>query len=309
MQWKMTTLGVVLCLVAGGGLFSEYLDHVRAEEKAAADLHEESLSKILPDSPRTVLRAMQSALTQHTPDQACMLMDESVRPTFAQAHGEPTCEAAMNKLAAQVTDPNEYVEFSIDNNNQLEWSDGRTQTAFINGCEVTFGGPFNPEIGDPGPRLGQLHMRRILNRGLLVDGYTPCPPQSGKKAPTLPGNPWSISDMLVGYLANGNPLACRLFSDSGQAEFAAANRTANCPDAVAAFRAKVTDPKQYEQPIGGSWVGPYDTTNPNAAVPVYACQLVWSSKNEHPGPAQVGNMEVARAQPGAGYWITHFRPC
>lgn len=306
MQWKMTTLGVVLCLVAGGGLYSEHLAQLRAEQEDLNQQHEEALSRIMPQSPREMLRSFHTLIAEKASKEACYLMDEPTRPVFAKANGEPTCEAAMTKLSQQVTDVNEYIEFTIDD--QYVHEEGRT-AASIDGCEVKFGGLFNPKLGDPGPRLGQFHAHRILEKGLIVDGYTPCPPRPPNALPALPNYPDSVAEVLVGYLANGNTIACQLFSDSGKTEFAAAEGAKDCPDAVAKFRSKVTDPNQYAQPIGGSWSGPHDITNDMAPVPVYVCQLVWSPKNPNPGPAQVGNLEVVRPQPGAGYWITHFRPC
>lgn len=310
MQWKLTAVGAVFCLIAGGGLYSEHLAAERAYQEDLDQQHELALSRILPRTPTEMLRSLHTMVgykgAGDSAKMGCLLMDEPTRAVFARDHGEPTCEAAMIKLGQQVTDINSYVEFTIDDD---KWVRSDKTSGSINGCEVEFGGLFDPKVGDPGPRLGQFHAHRILEKGLMIDGYTPCPPRPPDALPQLPGQPGLVADVLIGYLANGNTVACQMFAESGKKEFAESEGAKDCPEAVQKFRAKVTDPNQYAKPIGGSWTGPHDIQDDMAPVPVYVCELVWSPQNRNPGPAKVANLEVARPKPDAGYWITHFRPC
>ncbi|ONF73950.1 hypothetical protein AVR91_0204265 [Amycolatopsis keratiniphila subsp. keratiniphila] len=319
--------------MAGGGLFAEHLDVLAAEEVSAEQQHQENLARIMPNTPQEMLRSIHDLLAEKDPARACLLFEDPLRPQFGAAFGEPTCEAAMFKLAAQIKEPNKYVEFNVNwqKDVRLEGDTG----AFIDGCAVTFGGGLlDPENGggDPGPKIGKLHMKRILKRGLVVDGFTPCntaagpggtptpgaPPPSAAPPTTtgpgpLPTSPRAPAGVLVGYLAKGNDAgACRLFSDSGKAAFAKAQGVADCPAAVAAFRTKITDPDRYGKPIGGdsdatARKGSYGTHD------VDACKLNWSNytvdgEMPPPGP-QLGRMVVEHPPGNDGYWITGFSNC
>jgi hypothetical protein len=321
MQWKLAAVGSVLCMVAGGGLFSQHLDALAAQEVSNQQQHQENLARIMPDTPQEVLRSINKSLATKMPAQACLLFEDAQRPVFGKAFGEPTCEAAMFKLAAQVKDINSYVEFNVNwqRDVRLEGDTG----AFIDGCAITFGGGIlDPENGggDPGPKIGKFHMKRILQRGLMIDGFLPCttaPPPGPGAPPTstgpgpLPTSPRAPVGVLLGYLAKGNDGgACRLFSDAGQKAFAKAQGVADCPTAVATFRMKVTDPDRYGKPIGGDV-----TVDPpkNGKFNADACELNWANYTVDgelppPGP-QLGHLVIEHPPGNDGYWITSFSNC
>jgi hypothetical protein len=305
MQWRMITLGAALCLVAAIGISVDQLEQIRAEQRWSEQEDELERSRMLPNTPQEMLRSLHDGIAQNNTRACGSLMEESARARFAHAHGEPTCEAAITKLSQQVTDTGDYVRFTIDE--RYVRQEVATGGAFIDGCQVQFGGLFNPT--DPGPRLGQFHGHRVIaGGGLLIDGYTPCPPRSNVLA-ALPSSPTGVGNVLVGYLAYGNDIVCQLFSDSAEAEFAAALNAEDCPEAVARFHSRVTDPDQYARPLGGIWTGPHDLRDDTDPVPVNVCELVWPPNVNRPGPAQVGTLEVTQARSGAGYQITQFRPC
>jgi hypothetical protein len=320
MQWKLAAVGGVLCLAAGGGLVHEHLDTLTAQNVATQQQHQQNLSAILPDTPQKVLRFINQAIAEKDTVKACSMFEQAERPAVARALGAGSCESAMANFAQQVKDVNEFVEFNVDEAHDvvLEGDTG----ASINGCNITFGGGLlgPPVAGDPGPKIGRLHMKRILNRGLLVDGLTPCTPTPGTSPSARPGDTGSVSlpttprapvDALLNYLAQGSADGCQLFSDAGKAAFAKAQGTSDCPAAVTAFRGRITDPRRYGEPIGGDVNVDQQGSGTFAAD---ACKLVWAGYTMDgelppPGP-QLGRLVIEHPPGNAGaYWISGYAHC
>jgi hypothetical protein len=324
MQWKLAAVGGILCLAAGGGLFSEHVASVSAQNVTAGQQreqqHQQNLAGILPDTPQKVLRSIHTALAEHDTVRACSAFEQSLRTAVGRALGAASCESGMANLAIQVKDPNSYVEFNVNQQRDVV-IEGDTG-AWIDGCAVTFGGGLlgSPVSGDPGPKVGKLHMTRILQRGLVVDGFTPCPkpPASGPGAPStdagsvpLPTSPREPVDTLLTYLANGDTSGCALFSDAGKAAFAKVQGAGDCPAAVTAFHGKIADPSRYAKPIGGDVTA---DQKGGGRFDLDACALVWAGYTVDgelppPGP-QLGRLTIDHP-PGNGnaYWITSFAHC
>ncbi|WP_157358730.1 hypothetical protein [Amycolatopsis sp. ATCC 39116] len=315
--WQAITAGAVAgAMVVAGGVGWIVDARARAAQEAlwAAQQHQENLSRILPTTPEEALRTLHSMIAQNRPDRACGLFDIAVQAQVARDYGAPTCEAALAGLRGQVLDGPAYADVRVPEGEQgLEGDVG----GWVNGCAVSFeGGWIEGTTGgsDPGPRLGQLHLHRVRppSGGMIIDWYTPCPPEPGPRTGPLPTDPGDVADVLVDELAGtGDPATvCRLFSPEGAGEFAEVYATPDCPAAVTAFRARIVDRDRYRRVLGGAKASPAAT---DGSVAVDACSLRWSmliadGPQPPPGP-QLGRLTVAAPPGQTGYWITGYQVC
>ncbi|MFJ8819158.1 hypothetical protein [Amycolatopsis thermoflava] len=303
-----------MVLAGGVGWIADATARAEREAQWAEQQHEENLSRILPTSPEEALRTLHAMVAQNVPDHVCGLLDDAVQLQFARDYSAATCPAAVAKLHAQVLDVPAYATVRVPDSEQgLE---GDT-SAWINGCAVEFGTDlFGSMAGgsDPGPRLGWLHLHRIRppRGGMLIDRYVPCPPDSGPRTGPLPTDPRDVPHVLIDALtaSNATDAACRIFSPAGAGQFADANAAPDCPAAVMAFRARITDPNRYQRSLGGESVS---APAADGSVEVDACGLHWSTltaegRQPPPGP-QPGRLTVAPPPGLSGYWIAGYQRC
>jgi hypothetical protein len=108
-------------------------------------------------------------------------------------------------------------------------------------------------------------------------------------------------------IATGQDLqACGLLGPTGGTQFAQAAGAPDCRSAVAALRARVTDPGRYGQPTlpRGSVVH-----QPDATVTVSGCAASWSGSEPPPGPL-LGTFHLTKLTGSDnGYLVDTYTPC
>ncbi|WP_157985254.1 hypothetical protein [Lentzea terrae] len=329
MQWKLLVPGLALATVGSLGAAAEHLQVRADEQRQAEQAHDYTVSQMLPRSPQDELQVFHSLLARRESTRACVLLSDAVRPVFAAAHGATDCVAAMDKLAAQVTDRARYEMPIYDTATAIRV---QGDTATVDACGVTWSSPFigRAAATDAGPRLGRWELQRQHGNGYLIVGWQGCPPATSSTPPVtsspgparhvpppttasstgprwLPTYPAGYPAVLAAAIGRGNTGVCdTLFTDSGAAEFARAIGTATCGEAITALSGRVTDASNYANPRGAiAFAGAAGHAT------VDACSLTWISANTGttpPGP-QIGRLTLRTQAGGVGYQITGFQPC
>lgn len=323
MQPKLLAAGLTLCLTAGLGLFGEHLKAQESEQAVRDQLHWNSLGAGLPRDPAGVLSAMYRLLAEpgyssgNRVHQACYLFEDSARPAFAAAYGEPDCNTAMRKLAEKVTNKQTYDDFDYSYSGD-RWIRG--EDGYMDGCAIVWNnGPFDAKgQPDPGPRLGKMWMRRVAGQGFWVTRFERCPAEASRThtpapstAPTtaprlLPSYAPTYPGVLVGRIAKRDAEVCEFFTPQGRAEFAAAAGVADCPAAVAKLAGQVTDAQRYGNPLA---TGTPEKIGPGGKVLVDGCSMEWPPGGPVPGP-KVGRLTLEKPPGGdIGYLIAGYKPC
>jgi hypothetical protein len=114
--------------------------------------------------------------------------------------------------------------------------------------------------------------------------------------------PQGVLPLVLGRIATGSPGAVcdNLLADTAHAAFAASVGAPDCPAAVAALAARVTDPRDYADADAPS-------RERGEEVVVDACSMTWSGSTSA-GP-QLGVLTIGRAPTGPSYVVTGFAPC
>jgi hypothetical protein len=129
----------------------------------------------------------------------------------------------------------------------------------------------------------------------------------------LPRTPASMVYFLAERIARPTPDAiadaCFVFSSAAQQQLVAAHGGGDCPGAVRALAARVTDPNGY---VNRLWL-PGQTTRPGPAgtLTVDACTLDFRGLTSTPGPdpgPQLGHLTLTQ-QHGEGHQSTAYQPC
>jgi hypothetical protein len=106
------------------------------------------------------------------PSRTCFIFSAAAKKSFAQAFDVPTCEAAITKIASQITDRDAYAEPDLT---RLPVPAGTTIT--VSSCDFTVTG---------GPRLGAFTVTK-QEQGWEITGYEgplPCPATTPPTGPT-----------------------------------------------------------------------------------------------------------------------------
>jgi hypothetical protein len=107
------------------------------------------------------------------PNRTCFIFSSAAAAQFGHAFGTTTCEAAITKITAQITDRNAYSQ--VQPGSYLPPVSGSMVT--VSSCDF-------PVTG--GPRLGTFTVTK-QNQGWEITGYQPqqpCPAPSGSATPT-----------------------------------------------------------------------------------------------------------------------------
>jgi hypothetical protein len=173
-------LGVVL--LAGGiiGLVVDSSIERAAAERDMQAAHDAAVPKILPRTPNSLISFLVERIGHPTPNNiadVCFVFSPAARLELAAAHGGPDCPAAVRALAAQVSDPLDYI------NNLWLPSDAATpgptkDVTVVDACRLDFGSiTDDTPTRAPGPQLGRLTLAQQHGEGQLIVGYQPCPPR------------------------------------------------------------------------------------------------------------------------------------
>jgi hypothetical protein len=162
--WRLAALGAVLCLLAGGGYIWSTIEAERAAVAAYAPVQERSRHDQGAPRANGVLPIMLNRIAQGSPDAICdNLLAEPVRAQFAEAAGQPDCDAAIHALAAQVTDTGRYADAEAPSS---QAGDGLS----VDACALDWGAK------PAGPQLGHLTITAVAPSRYLVTGFRPCRP-------------------------------------------------------------------------------------------------------------------------------------
>lgn len=129
----------------------------------------------------------------------------------------------------------------------------------------------------------------------------------------LPGTPPDVVAAWANLLGEGGPYAaqagCLLFNQQAAAQFAAAQHTPTCAAAMLRLQTQVTDPSTY---ISGLTVPATAWVQLGTTATVNGCAVSWTAlftdtPTAAPGPL-LGQLSLIQVD-GAGWQITHYRPC
>lgn len=324
MQWKLLVPGLALTAVGSLGVTVEHLQVVAEQQQEAEQAHDYQVAQMLPRSPQEELQVFHSLLARRESKRACFLLAEPVRSVFATAHGAADCVAAMDKLAAQITNRTSYEMPIYDAASAIKVQGDQ---ATVDACAVYWNTLVGPQT-EAGPKLGRWQLVRQYGQGYLIVGWRPCPPSQGITTPTtsspssvpqvappttsssvrwLPSYPAGYPAVLAQAIGRGNTGVCdNLFTEAGRTQFARAFGAASCAEAVTTLARKVADANNYSNPRGAIAI---------AGAPGYAtvdaCSLTWISATtgtKAPGP-QIGRLTLQAQAGGIGYLITGFQSC
>jgi hypothetical protein len=162
--WRLAALGAVLCLLAGAGYVWSNMEAERAAVAAYAPVQERSRQDQGAPRANGVLPILLNRIAQGSPDAICdNLLAEPVRAQFAEAAGQPDCDAAVHALAAQVTDTGRYADAEAPSSPA---GDGLT----VDACALDWGAK------PAGPQLGHLTITAAVPSRYLITGFRPCRP-------------------------------------------------------------------------------------------------------------------------------------
>ncbi|NMH98925.1 hypothetical protein [Pseudonocardia acidicola] len=160
--WKLLAVGVVLC--AGSGL-GYGLSTVRTTEQVEAQqvqTHLQSRGQLGAPRPTAVLPVLLNSIARGDTGAICdNLLAEPAQPSFAASAGQPDCAAAVQALAARVTDPSGYARATAEST-----SSGDVTT--VDACHMTW------DAAPAGPQLGRLTVGRTTGSTYVVTGFAPC---------------------------------------------------------------------------------------------------------------------------------------
>lgn len=180
LRWAVGLLVLILVAVWGvPALIQHYFGSgVSAHTNGAGKPTSIGSSGQLPTAPYDAIAAVYLLPAQGSPaSRTCLLFSPAAAKSFTQAFGATSCEAAVGKITAQITDRNAYSDPDMS---MLPTPAGNTVT--VSSCQFTV-------IG--GPRLGTFTVRRQED-GWLITGYQaqqPCPVPTSTPSTTGPGRP------------------------------------------------------------------------------------------------------------------------
>lgn len=343
MHGRLVGAGVVLALVAGGGLVVDHATAARAEAEQRRADSASYAAQLLPDRPIAIPRIWVQALARDDYGQnyrgVCFLLDDAAERQFAASRGKPNCQEAARDMASEIQSGFrlQYIEYM-----SIDWAAVQIapggKSATVDACTLRWEPsllsprPMPTDGSAPGPQLGRLvatHVPGVNGGGFRVTSYEPCPPPrspgtsapgrgapSTSPAPDTPTTEPSAAPRLLPTHAAGYPgvLArrwadghhgCGYFSPAGARAFAAAWGAPDCESAAAKIRTRITDPTRYRTAPAAPVTG-----RPRGRV-VDGCALRWPTLDRSapdPGP-QVGRLVLERPDGSTGYWITGYQRC
>jgi hypothetical protein len=348
MHARLVGLGVVLGLVAGGGLVVDHTGAARAEAEQRREDSRSYAAALLPDRPIEVPRIWVQALHRDDYTGVCFLLDATAGQQFAAARGERDCTEAARGLAAEIRPGYalQYVEYL-----SVGWSSVKIaaggKSATVDACALRWESgvinprPMPPDGAAPGPQLGRLvvtHVPGVNGGGFRVTGYQACPASASGASTTLPaptspgtgaaptaGGASATTDaptttagrrgLLPTYAKSFGALLAARIADGRSvcAYFSPEGRD------VFARAWGTADCEAASAALSGRVVDPrrYRSPLPAAVVDgprgpvVDACSLRWPSLDRSagaPGP-QLGRLHLERPGGAAGYWITGYERC
>ncbi len=113
--------------------------------------------------PATAVGGVYNYVAYNSAGDACALFNEAGRQAFANSYGAPSCEAAVQKIHADVADPVQYPNIKIGRD--AETTAGTNSS--VSSCELDVHG---------GPRLGRFHLTQNAKGGWLISGHEHEPP-------------------------------------------------------------------------------------------------------------------------------------
>ncbi|HXV91667.1 MAG TPA: hypothetical protein VD813_00105 [Pseudonocardia sp.] len=161
--WRLAAVGAAMCVVSGiGYAVSTYRDAQQiAGEQAQTSLQNQGqLGAVRPNA---VLPVLLNAIAREDVDAICTnLIAEPARAAFAASTGAQDCAAAVDILAAQVRDPNEYPDARAQ-------STSGGEIISVDACALSW------RSAEPaGPQLGRLTVARTTGTGYFITEFRPC---------------------------------------------------------------------------------------------------------------------------------------
>ncbi|RSN42661.1 hypothetical protein DMC64_24395 [Amycolatopsis sp. WAC 04197] len=189
-RWQ--TLGALafgLAMVTAGSvmLAVNAAEETRQTQDELNAAHAEAVARILPRTPNALVWNLVVRLS----DQAtggrqaaasgttaaadfCFHFSPEAADAFATARGAADCPGAFLALAAEVTNPRDYVTRLSVPGSAVRFEPDHI-TSVVNACRLEFGSVLDDTpTTAPGPQLGELTLRQQLGQGHLVIGYQPC---------------------------------------------------------------------------------------------------------------------------------------
>jgi hypothetical protein len=176
-RWAMGILLLIILAVWGvPALIQHYFgSNVDQHTNGAGKPSSIGVSGLLPGAPYDTVAAVYLLPAQGSPaSRTCLLFSPTAAKTFAQAFGAASCEAAVGKITAQITDRNAYATPDMS---MLPNPTGDTVT--VSSCAFDVTG---------GPRLGTFTVTKQED-GWLVTGYQAQQPCTSSVPTTGPGQP------------------------------------------------------------------------------------------------------------------------
>ncbi|WP_125675494.1 hypothetical protein [Amycolatopsis sp. WAC 04182] len=189
-RWQtLGTLALGLAMVTAGSVMLAV--HAAEETRQTQDelnaAHAEAVARILPRTPNALVWNLVVRLS----DQAtggrqaaasgtsaaadfCFHFSPQAADAFATARRAVDCPGAFLALAAEVTNPRDYVTRLSLPGSAVRFEPDNV-TSVVDACHLTFGSILDDTpTAAPGPQLGELTLRQQLGQGHLVIGYRPC---------------------------------------------------------------------------------------------------------------------------------------
>lgn len=196
MQWKLFTAGVILAGVSAAGLVWQQIqdrpaaandqpEHPRAVPTTAAPTSPGDPSappnsptttttttttapQVLPTYPPSFPGRLARAIADHD-GTVCELFTPRAAKQFATATGTGSCPAAIEAMAAKVTDVHLYSNPS----GPSEAQPAGKRRVIVDGCHLTWSTLDGPAT--PGPQVGMLTLEQPDGSvGYLIAGYRAC---------------------------------------------------------------------------------------------------------------------------------------
>lgn len=170
--WRLAAVGAGLCVVSGVAFAFAGVQDARQAAAAQAQTQRESKGlqgvdtavRVLP----TLLNRIAYGDRPEAPGAVCdNLLAQAARAPFAASVGRADCVAAVQAVAAQVTEPNDYADADAPTREQ---GDGLV----VDACAMTWDG------GNAGPQLGTLTVgREPTGQTYVVTAFAPCASADG----------------------------------------------------------------------------------------------------------------------------------
>lgn len=174
MQWRLVTVGAVICAVCGTGVAWQRVSHAQAaagaQQAQASGQQQVERAQLLPRSPLLVLVAVMRSVAELAPERGCPLFSTTAAAQFAAAAGTTSCDAAFVAWHAQVADPTSYRAGDVP-----EDAYGTGTVTTVTGCTVSWTAPSSAAATpSPGPRVGTMRVELQPGGGYLITDYQPC---------------------------------------------------------------------------------------------------------------------------------------